>query len=198
VGQRKILRDFKFPDPEGHAQALYYADARLVIQKFHRNGYPRTWLLDQSSRIRTKEATDRSATRQRLDHNARAIAAYSDHATEGRLQFITIPPLHFNQGRVSISVSPDLHYKPEDRTALVLLNYSVDPLTLKQRQVMAQLLFQAAASLGVDARPGDVRLRDCTSGQEVAASATRAKVLREIEATCDNIEAIWDSLSRSA
>ena len=36
--KRKILRDYKFPDPEGAVQSKYYAEARRVIEDYHGGG----------------------------------------------------------------------------------------------------------------------------------------------------------------
>ena len=38
AAQRKVLRDYKYPEPEGVAQASYYRDVMDVIERYHGNG----------------------------------------------------------------------------------------------------------------------------------------------------------------
>ena len=40
--REKILRDYKYPDPEGDAQGMYYQPARDAIRKYHQHGNDRT------------------------------------------------------------------------------------------------------------------------------------------------------------
>jgi hypothetical protein len=51
-GQRRILREFKFPDEdEPRAMRLYYGEATDAIKAYHSNGHARQWLHDQADAL---------------------------------------------------------------------------------------------------------------------------------------------------
>ena len=45
AGQRKVLRDYKYPDEEGTAQAAYYREACDIVAQYHRDGHDKLWLV---------------------------------------------------------------------------------------------------------------------------------------------------------
>lgn len=109
ASQRKIVRDFKYPDPEGVAQAAYYRDARDRIAAYHQNNHPADWLSSRADALTTRAAssTGRSATR--LRNNARALRQYEAGWGDNRLEVLADLKLELTYGGVRISVVPDLH-----------------------------------------------------------------------------------------
>ncbi len=91
AGQRKILRDFKYPNPEGTAQAAYYRDARNIISRYHENRHPSLWLVQKGASLvaESKRASGSRATR--LGHNGRAVTEYASQF--GRKSFSMLDEL---------------------------------------------------------------------------------------------------------
>jgi hypothetical protein len=58
ASQRKILRDYKFPDPEGAVQAKYYAEARRVIEQYHTAGNDASVIASAVDHLGTKAARE--------------------------------------------------------------------------------------------------------------------------------------------
>jgi hypothetical protein len=113
-GKRKVLRDFKYPDPEGAAQAMYYREARDLIEAHHRNGYPSPWLQDRATTLTQLAQTMSGQSVVRLRHNARALREYA--ALWGNKTFEVLDELRLSlrYGNVRISVVPDLHVRERD------------------------------------------------------------------------------------
>jgi len=57
AGQRKVLRDYKFPNEEGTAQAAYYREARDFVAEYHRRGHPAEWIRDKATVLQTTAST---------------------------------------------------------------------------------------------------------------------------------------------
>jgi hypothetical protein len=54
--QRRVLRDYKYPDPQGYAQAGYYRDAQEIIEAYHRGEYENEWLLQRAAELQVQAA----------------------------------------------------------------------------------------------------------------------------------------------
>jgi hypothetical protein len=90
--QRKILRDFKYPKPEGVAQAKYYGPARQTISAYHRHDHLHEWLEQQAHQLlslATDVPTEAVATK--LRSNARAIAVCEDSWSRKKVECCPTP-----------------------------------------------------------------------------------------------------------
>lgn len=74
--QRKILRDYKYPKPEGTAQAKYYRDTYRLLYSFHSRGHDVSWLLAQADFLATTRAPANRSAQRRVDRNVAAIRRY--------------------------------------------------------------------------------------------------------------------------
>ena len=58
ASKRKILRDYKFPDPEGAVQIKYYAEARAVIEHYHGSGNDPSIIVSAVDDLNTKASRE--------------------------------------------------------------------------------------------------------------------------------------------
>ena len=71
--KRKILRDYKFPDPEGAVQAKYYAEARRIIEQYHRTGNDPSRLASNVAQLQAKANRASPKQQDRIKNNIRAV-----------------------------------------------------------------------------------------------------------------------------
>jgi len=198
--QRKILRDFKFPDPEGKAQAKYYAHARDAIGVFHRNRHPREWLEHQAERLTAEALRDgnhRRATK--LRQNARALKAYALCASSGaELEVLPDIRLDFRSGDVRITVVPDLHVRHQGRIKVMKFDFTNKPIDKRKLDVATQVLYEAAASARIIETPRDAIYLDVVRGKTCSGKRAGGRMKQDIEAACEAIAAIWPTLKPRA
>jgi hypothetical protein len=86
--QRRVLRDYKYPDPQGYAQAGYYRDAQEIIEAYHRGEYENEWLLQRAAELQVQAAAMVGQRSTRLRSNATALRSYATHFGERRLEVL--------------------------------------------------------------------------------------------------------------
>jgi hypothetical protein len=195
AAQRKILGDFKHPDPEGSAQARYYQEARDRIAAYHRFQHEDGWLSQQAGTIASRAlASGGVATRVRLQNNARALRAYERHFGGRQFEILPDVSLDLAYAGVRVSVHPDLHVRELGRDRIVKLEFSQTKPDAKAVKIMAQGLFEAATNAGLGLSSADVLYMDCVRGVAYKGARVGARMGREIEAACQNIAALWPGI----
>jgi len=194
VAQRKILRDFKHPDPEGSAQARYYKEARDRIAAFHRHQHGDGWLSQEAGTIASHALASTPATRVRLQNNARALRAYERHFGGRQFEILPDVSLDLKYAGVRISVQPDLHVREQGREKIIKLEFSKKEPDGKAVRVIAQGLFEAASNAHLGLSSGDVLYMDCVRGAAHKGARVGARMAKEIEAACQNIAALWPGI----
>src|SRR5260370_35573809 len=76
VGQRSVLRNFKYPDPEGSVQAIYYREARDLIRSYHGKSLAPDWLSGKAKLLMTLAVQGSASAPARVRQNARAYTEY--------------------------------------------------------------------------------------------------------------------------
>lgn len=185
--QRKLLREWKYPDPNAFPRWMYYKEARGYIVRFHRDCKDADWLARQAARIEI-------AGDPRLDHNARSLRRYAEHFGSRKLVFLGEPRLRYSHGNVVVSARPDLYVTERGREKLLKLDFVVKKVDEEIPKVITQLMLEAAQSQGMTISPSRVEYVHVSSGTSVKGNAARVRVMGNIEASCENISAIWDSL----
>lgn len=109
AAQRKILRDFKFPRPEGVAQAAYYAEARQAICSYHSRENNSATLVKAVDNLRVKASRSYGQTRTRLEQNIRVIESYLKHFPHNKFTILPTPRLEYVHSNVMVSAVPDLY-----------------------------------------------------------------------------------------
>jgi hypothetical protein len=197
---RSILRDYKFPKPEGAAQAKYYGQARSTIATFHAREQPHEWLEHQYLRLHkmVEDAPSHGAAT-RLRNNARAVQDYArTEWSRTKMDVLKDADLEFRHGNVRVTCSPDLIIRVDGSSKILKFDFAPKAPDNKVIAVMCQGLYEAARARGVVERTKDVIYLDVRRGEAHCRARVGSRVMRDIEAACENIEAIWASLQPRA
>jgi hypothetical protein len=194
VAQRKILRDFKYPDPEGSAQAIYYRDAREFIRAFHEKNRSPEWLADKAKLLLSLAIQGSNSTAARLRHNARAITQYQSHFARERYEVLSELSLAFSYAGVRITAYPDLHIRQDGQELLLKFEFAANKPDERAIKILAQGMFAAAEAAGLGLKPAAVQVIDVPRGEYYKASKLGSRLAREIEAACATISDIWQRL----
>ena len=194
-GQRRVLREFKYPDEdEPSAMRLYYRDATDRIYAFHKNTHDRTWLLKKSKELADLASVHSGRPAARLRHNARALQSYEQHfatrsfVPQGQLR------LTMQFGTVVVGVAPDLYVEERGKHKLIKLDFSKDEPGDEVVRIISQLMFEAAKGKVPSCSSSSVLYLDVPRGREHRGARAGARALREIEDACKNIEHLWPGI----
>lgn len=192
--QRKVLRDFKNPDPEGFAQTIYYRETREFIAAYHREGHDLNWLQEKATRLFTISSVMTGQTAARLRNNALAVQRYASHF--GSKQFEVLDDLRFalQVGNVRVSLHPDLHVRERGTEKLIKLEFTKDTPDPKLIRIMTQAMFEASQEVGLVLPSSAVLYYDVPRGAIHKGARLSARMSQEISDACINIEAIWETL----
>lgn len=194
AGQRKVLRDYKFPNEEGTAQAAYYREARDLVAEYHRRGHPAEWIRDKATVLQTTAAALPGRVATRLRHNARALLDYATHFPSKVYVVLPEKKFYVTFGEVRVSILPDLHVREKDRERFLKLEFSKtapDDATIK---IVSQIMFEAAIAAKIPATSSDILYIDVARSATHKGARIRSRMKTEIEAACANIAAMWDSI----
>jgi hypothetical protein len=194
--QRTILRHHKYPsEDEAAAKTLYYQPARERIVRHHQHGHPVGWLSDQADRLDEQAAaSDSDGRARRLRNNAKALRAYAENFGNRKFEILGPVRLGLRYADVRVSAAPDLHVREKGVEKIIKLEFGAeepDEITVK---VISQGLFEAAQREGFAFRAADVLYLDVPRGKTHRGARLGARLSGDIEATCLNISAIWDTL----
>lgn len=195
AAKKKVLQDFKFPDDdEPSAMRGYYRDARDRIEAYHRNPHSEEWLEEKALDLSELAALTSPNSAVRLRNNARALRAYRQ-AFARRVFSVQKPvklPLDF--GAVRIKVNPELHVMEKGRERIIRLEFSAQGLKPDVAKTMSQCLFEAASRNGLALGSANVLILDVFAGKELKGARAGARLLSDIKAACETIEAVWDKI----
>lgn len=194
AGQRKVLRDYKFPDDEGTAQAAYYREARDLVAQFHRHAHPAQWLRDKAAVIHSTAAAlgGRGATR--LRHNSRGLNDYATNFPAKPYEVLPERKLYVTFGDVRVSILPDLHVRERDRERFLKLEFAKNEPDEQTIKIVSQIMFEAALAAMIPVASSDVLYIDVARGKAHKGARVGSRMGTEIEAACANISAMWGSI----
>lgn len=192
--QRKVVRDFKYPDPEGRARAVYYSDARRAVMRFHAAANDMGVLAGTAARLSRRSAEARGHTRQRLGDNASAIVAYASHFAERAYEILGSPRLRLEYGPVVVAVTPDLYVQERRREKILKVEFTKPVPSDRMVKIITQAMFEAVEQAGMGLGPSNVLYVDVRRGLIHKGARIRARLARDIEAACETIADIWPSL----
>lgn len=193
--QRTILRQYKYPDEdEAHARIIYYREARDRIAGYHKGQESPDWLTAQSRNLSALATLSAGRTKARLNHNARAISAYQAHFSEREFGVLDDLVLRFTLEEVTITVAPDLHVTEDGVEKMIKLDFGKNPPSEKLVKIISQLMYQTACDAGLNMKSASVLFFDVPRGKVFRGATARSRMMRDIEATCQNISAVWPSI----
>jgi hypothetical protein len=194
ASQRKILHDFKFPNPEGGIQAAYYSEARRAIAAFHSSENDPAVIAEEVENLRDKAYQAAGRSRTRLEHNIRALQSYLRNFGREKFKVLATPNLSLSHGHLVVGATPDLCVRRDGRRTLIKLDLGVKEPDAKHINIILQVIFDAAVASGLTLQPKDVIYLDVPRANAHQGAKIRARLRTEIEATCENIEALWPTI----
>lgn len=194
ASQRRILWNYKHPDPEGAVQAKYYAEARLAIQQFHQSGNDPSTALRSLESLLSKTSRLSARKQDRVRNNIRALESYISHFGRRKLTILAQPNITLIHGEVTVSAFPDLYVKEGSRHRLIKFDFSKEPPNPKMITIILQVTFAAAQRASLPLRPQDVVYLDVTRGGEHNGARLRAHLMKDVEAACQTIQDVWSRI----
>lgn len=195
AAQRKVLRDYKYPDEdEPSAMRLYYKDATDRIYAYHGSAHDRSWLRTKVTDLTELARLTPGRPGTRLRHNARALAAYERHFASRKFEPQNQLRLRLEVSGVTITVTPDLHAIERNKTKIIKFDFSSSEPDEGVVKIVSQVMFEAAKGRVPSIRSSSIAYIDVTRGKEFKGARAGARTLREIEAACANIGSIWPSI----
>jgi hypothetical protein len=193
--QRTILRQYKYPsEDDARVKIMYYREARDRISAFHRGRENPNWLLNNADQLQTLASLSRGSTRTRLNHNARVLRSYKRYFSEKEYEVLKDLNLELSYGDVIITVRPDLHVREGRREKIIKYEFGVEAPIHREINIISQIMFESANNNGMALSSANVLYIDITRGHEHHGARLKARMARDVEATCQNISAIWDSI----
>jgi hypothetical protein len=194
--QRKILKEFKFPnDDEPRAMRLYYGEAVDAIKAYHKNNKDRQWLLDQADLCADLAGSLGGQSATRLRNNARALKQYADNFYRRKFEILSDVKLAINHSDVRVSVVPDLHVREGTKEKIIKLDFAREP-DGEQAKIISQCMFEAFRQSHGPITPAAVLYLHVTSGQEIRGARAGSRLMSDFKAACENISALWDTITR--
>lgn len=192
--QRKILKDYKYPEPEGQAMATYYREARDFIQTYHKNDQPPDWLIGKAQNLSAIAISSSGGTKTRLQNNARAVRQYTKNFSNRKFDILTDISLPLSLGSVQITVSPDLHVIEKGKERIIKLEFAINEPNPKLARIICQAMFEVQQTAGMGMSSSSICFLDVPRAKEYKGARLRSRLLKEMDAACKNIAAIWDGI----
>ncbi|MDX6403865.1 MAG: hypothetical protein QOH70_1320 [Blastocatellia bacterium] len=197
AGQRKVLHDYKFPnEDEPKAMRLYYGEAVDSIKTYHLRQLPVTWLREQADRISQLATTVTGMSETRLRNNVRGIRQYADNFASRRFTILGDLRLALAFDTVRVTVVPDLHVREGSREKIVKLDFAKAQPDHELIKIITQSMFEALRVGQGSITPSSVLYLDAARGDEHRGARVGSRLMTDIRAACQNIEALWGTITK--
>ena len=189
--REKIIRDYKFPDPEGKAQGSYYQPVRDLIRRYHEIGNEPRVIQDG---LRALEATCSGASTAKLaklENNIRAIRAYY-----GQFGTRCFAPLTHRQviavvEGVSLSLRPDMLAKEKQRLRVLRYNFRQDGADADEVKFSLNFLHFYAKAAGIPVSNPDCQLLVVADGTCKPCTGLMSAFEARLRAAMREVNALW-------
>jgi hypothetical protein len=197
AAQRRILKEFKFPDDdEPKAMRLYYGEATDAIKGFHRRGNDTQWLMNQADLLSELATSLGGQSGVRLRNNARGLRQYAQNFQGRTFSILSDLRLALVHGNVKITVAPDLHVNEGNKEKIIKLDFSQGTIEETQIKIISQCMFEAFRAAHGAITPSSVLYLRVPNGIEHRGARIGARLRADVRAACDNIAALWDTITR--
>jgi len=194
ANQRKVLRDYKHPDPEGNVQRVYYKEARDAILSYHKHGHDKRWLTSKARQLADQGTLLGGRAGKRFQHNARGLRGYAHYFADRRFELLAALRLQYSAAGVRISVTPDLHVVERRLEKVIKLEFSKEEPDPTVIRIINQAMFEAATAHGLDVTSSGVLVLDVPRGHVHKGARMGSRMKRELEAACQNIATLWPGI----
>jgi len=192
--QRKVLKDYKYPSPEGQAQAKFYRDAHSAVREYHKSKRSQSWLLARAQRLDNEAVAAHGKTKMRLKSNARAIREYASAFAN---RTFTIKPrqgLELTLYGVRVVAEPTLLVRERNRDKLLRIEFAKNLKDTKLFRIMNQFALDAASAVGLTVKSSDVECLHTPTAICHKGARRSSRLSTEIDAACQNIATLWPSI----
>jgi hypothetical protein len=195
AAQRKILQEFKYPAAdEPFAMRVYYREAIDCLRSYIKGRHSSDWLRERASELGASFAGQSPAAACRLRQNAQAVLRFEKHFGSKRLEVLDTPKFRLVFHDVVISVVPDLYLREGTKTKLIKLQFGGTKMSEQSVKVITQCLLEAAKFKGIDLPPSSAIYIDLPRGLVHSAPRAGKRTLQDIQAACETISQIWESI----
>jgi hypothetical protein len=193
--QRKIVRQFKYPDDgEARVRIGYYRPARERIALYHGAGLDGDWLIDEVEDLALTGKALKHPLNTQYAHNAQVLQGYATHFATRAFQILDTVRLELQYDDLRVSVVPDLHVWEKGRNKIIKLGFMPKAPTEQMIKVITQGMYEAASIAELGLKSADILFFDVRRGDVHKGARIGARLKSDIEAACQNISAIWDSI----
>lgn len=193
--RERVLRDFKYPDPEGEAQAIYYKPALDAIKSYHANGNDPTVLQRRLEVLEKQLPADSAQKTVKLEHNIRVIRAYRGQFGTRSFSPVDGEPVEFSEEGVAIRLAPDLVATERGRTRLIRFAFGKDGATEAERRVSTQMLRLYGEEAGFEIGGSDCQLLVVADGEVYQSTGSGPAFRAKLRSTLREVRRIWHDLS---
>jgi hypothetical protein len=179
---------------ENVAIIVYYGEARRAIEAFHEGNNDPATLVSAVDALSKKEAASTGQTAVRLNHNIRGIQTYLTHFGGRKFSILTTPKLKYTRNSVIVSAMPDLFVSENGTPKLIKLDFSEKVPDERITNVILQVTYEAALLANLKVKPKDVIYLDVSRNQQYIGAKLRSSLKKDVDAACDNIEALWATI----
>jgi hypothetical protein len=192
--RESILLDFKYPKPEGEAQARYYGPARAAIREYHLRGNDRAVFNEAEERLLglLGEANPHKAAM--LEHNIRVMRTYPAHFAKRRLKVLPSQPREVDVEGVTIRLCPDLVAVEGSRTRIIRLAFQKDGADDIERRLSVQFMKYYAQEAGLQIGSADCQLFVVADGTVAQLCGTESKFHARLRAAMREVRRVWPNL----
>lgn len=187
--RRKVVEQIRRRRGKG-GPPPFYASAKSVIRRFHKEGHSQDWLEGEVSNMRRDARHAVGWRRDDLARSATALDSYRLHFGRRVLTIDTAPRLGIVCRGVRVTSSPDLVAREQGVLRFLRLELREEPLSQALVEIAPVVLFSAAAQYGFPVQPSDVELIFVRQGQVFVAQDV-SRIMGMVERTCTEIRGCW-------
>lgn len=193
-GQRKVVRDYKYPDPSGRAQAAYYRDAVKAITEYHSEDRDQIWLKTRAAKLEKQALVAGGQRGSRLKNNARVLRDYAKYFADKDYEVLEALALKMIYGPVSVSTSPDLHVIENGLEKVIKFEFANRKLDERVPKIVTAAMHDAARAKGLDFKCSQIEYIDIAGGTVYKAPKAVKRMLDDVRAAVETISNIWPNI----
>lgn len=197
--QRRILRDFKFPNfPNGarKPQIVRYSEARAGIKKYHESGNDKSILVKAVADLAMKRAENPEKDAARINDNIRAIESYMKYFSENNFEVLQTPRPIYARNDVLVSAMPDLYVSENGTRKLIKLDFNQGKPNPDAVSIIVKVMHEASAQAELGVKPKDVIYLDVSRRAQYNGSKLNKRLKNDIDAACDTIHDMWPNIKQ--
>jgi hypothetical protein len=188
AAQRKVLQDAKYRDEDQpRAMRQFYQETCQTIEAFHRGLHDREWLARKAEELGARATATGGQSEQRLWNNVRAVRHYSQHFADRQFTPLTRLRLRLEAKGVVISMERG----KQKAIKFDFARQAPDPHVVR---IVSQCMYEASAGYVENLNGASILYMHVARGTEHRGAKSGARTTRDVEAACETIAAVWESI----